>query len=194
MKFVCPTDQVAMGRLVKSLGETQPTYGDIGASLAGTEPQGFRHDRHEIHLGRGTETFRRAVAGLKTWQAHTVPGFRVFPQEAAIRPEATIVVTLGTPFLALAAPCRIVDVVDEPTRWGFAYGTLPGHPERGEEAFRITISPDDTVLFEIVAFSRPADRLVRLSSPLARGIQKAGTSGYLWALRRYVRQDASRRR
>jgi Domain of unknown function (DUF1990) len=75
-------------------------------------------------------------------------------------------VTLGMPFLALVAPCRIVSVVDEVTRWGFAYGTLPGHPEQGEEVFVVSIAPDETVRFEIVAFSRPADLLVRLSGSL----------------------------
>ena len=42
-----------MERLVSSLGEAQPTYGDIGATLAGVEPEGFRHDRHQILLGSG---------------------------------------------------------------------------------------------------------------------------------------------
>lgn len=98
--------------------------------------------------------------------------------------------TLGTPLLALAAPCRIVSVVDGSGRWGFAYGTLPGHPEQGEEAFIVSISPDETVRFEIVAFSRPGDRLVRLSGPIGRGIQKVGTNGYLRALGRYVDQKA----
>ena len=175
-----------MGRLVRSLGEAQPTYSDIGASLAGLGPEGFHHDRYQILLGHGTGTFERAVNGLKSWKAHTAPGFRVFPQDEEIRTGATVVVTLGAPFLALAAPCRIVRVIDEPSRWGFAYGTLPGHPEEGEEAFVVSISPDETVLFEIVAFSRPGDSLVRLLGPFGRGVQKGGTHGYLRALRRYV--------
>jgi len=188
MKFVSPTDAIAMDRLVKSLRGTQPTYADVGASLVGVEPEGFHHDRYEILLGRGTETFQRAVTGLRTWKAHAAPGFRVFPHEEAISTGVTVVVTLGTRFLALAAPCRIVGVLDEQAQWGFAYGTLPGHPEKGEEAFVVSISPDETVHFEIVAFSRPADPLVRLSGPLGRGIQKGGTNGYLWALRRFVRR------
>jgi uncharacterized protein (UPF0548 family) len=88
----------------------------------------------------------------------------------------------------LAAPCRIVSVVDEQARWGFAYGTLSGHPEQGEEAFVVSISADETVRFEVVAFSRPGDPLVRLSGPIGRGIQEVGTNGYLRALRRYADQ------
>lgn len=189
MKFVRPTDSIGMERLVESLRETQPTYADTGASLADLEPQGYHQDRYEIVLGRGTETFQRAVKGLSAWKAHTVPGFRVFPHGEEIRTGATVVVTLGTAFLALAAPCRIVDVIDEQERWGFAYGTLPGHPEEGEEAFVVSISADETVRFNIVAFSRPGDPLVLLSGPLGRGIQKVGTNAYLRALRRFVHRQ-----
>lgn len=179
-----------MQQLVESLHEAQPTYDDIGATLDGVRPQGFHHDRYETVLGRGPETFQRAVNGLRIWEAHHVPGVRVFPKEQEIETGATVVVTLGTLLLALAAPCRIVSVVDSPTRWGFAYGTLPGHPEQGEEAFIVSIPPDKTVRFEIEAFSRHRDPLVRLSGPIGRGIQKGGTHGYLRALRRYVDQKA----
>jgi uncharacterized protein (UPF0548 family) len=156
----------------------------------GLGPEGFHHDRYQILLGHGTGTFQRAVNGLKSWRAHTAPGFRVFPQDEEIRTGATVVVTLGTPYLALAAPCRIVRIIDEASRWGFAYGTLPDHPEEGEEAFVVSISPDETVLFEIVAFSRPGDPLVRLLGPFGRAVQKGGTHCYLRSLRRYVIRDA----
>ena len=63
----------------------------------------------------------------------------VFPDGQEIVTSATVVVILGTPIVALAMPCRIVSVIDGQTRWGFAYGTLPGHPEQGEEAFIVSI-------------------------------------------------------
>ena len=190
MKFVRPMDNAAMKRFVEDLKGAEPTYSDIGATLVGSRPEGFHHDHYEIVLGSGSETFQCAVRGLKAWRAHRVPGVRVFPDDQAIRTGATVVVTLGTPVLALAAPCRIVSVVDGQTRWGFAYGTLPGHPEQGEEAFIVSMSPDQTVRFEIEAFSRPDDPLVRVSGPMGRGIQKRGTDGYLRALKRFVDEDA----
>jgi uncharacterized protein (UPF0548 family) len=179
-----------MDRMVVNLDSAEPTYSDIGASLAGKQPEGFHHDHHEAALGSGPETFQRAVEGLKTWEAHRLPGIRVFPGDQEIRTGATVVVTLGSPFVSLAAPCRIVSVMDGQTRWGFAYGTLPGHPEQGEEAFVVSISPDQTVHFEIQAFSRPGDSLVRLSGPIGRGIQRVGTGGYLHALKRFVDRSA----
>jgi len=177
-----------MQRLVEVLQNAQPTYGDLGATIAGDRPDGFHHDRYETDLGHGREIFERAVEGLKAWESHHLPGVRVFPEGQEIRTGATVVVTLGTSVLALAAPCRIVSVIDDEIHWGFAYGTLPGHPERGEEAFVVSIASDEKVRFEVMAFSRPDDALVRLSGPIGRAIQKGGTNGYLRALRRFVDQ------
>ena len=191
MRFVRPSDAPAMNRMVAALHDTQPTYNHLGATLAGGRPVGYHYDRYQSDLGNGHDTFQRAVRGLKTWEAHRLPGVRVFPDGQEIQTGATVVATLGTPFVAVAAPCRIVSVLDEPSRWGFAYGTLPGHPEEGEEAFVVSISSEETVRFQIVAFSRPADALVRLSGPIGRGIQRGGTLGYLRALRRFVSQSGS---
>jgi uncharacterized protein (UPF0548 family) len=70
--------------------------------------------------------------------------------------------------------------------WGFAYGTLPGHPEQGEEAFVVSLDPEGSVRFEIRAFSRPASRLVELSGPIGRSVQRRATEGYLASLIRHV--------
>jgi uncharacterized protein (UPF0548 family) len=186
MRFVRPSDSAAMARLVEDLRRSEPTYSDIGSTLAGKRPEGFNHDRFEAVLGEGPDVFRRGVVGLKAWKAHRLPGMRVFPENLEIRSGATVVVTLGTPIASIAAPCRIVGVVDGQTRWGFAYGTLPGHPEQGEESFAVSMSGDGTVHFEIDAFSRPGDLLVRLSGPIGRGMQRSGTGAYLGALKRFV--------
>jgi uncharacterized protein (UPF0548 family) len=175
-----------MTRLLEDLENTEPTYSDIGATLAGKKPEGFHQDHYEAVIGQGVDVFERAVEGLKTWKAHRLPGMRVFPGDQVIRTGATVVVTLGTPIASVAAPCRVVGIIDGQTRWGFAYGTLPGHPEQGEESFAVSMSPDDTVHFEIEAFSRPSDPLVRLSGPIGRGIQRGGTASYLRALKRFV--------
>jgi uncharacterized protein (UPF0548 family) len=178
-----------MKRLVEDLETAEPTYSDIGSTLAGMCPEGFHHDQYGAVLGNGPQAFQRAVTGLKTWEAHRLPGMQVYPRDQEIRTGATVVVTLGTPIAALAAPCRIVGVINGQTRWGFAYGTLPGHPEQGEESFAVSIAADGTVRFEIEAFSRPSDPLVRLSGPIGRGIQRGGTGSYLRALKRFVDGD-----
>ena len=91
---------------------------------------------------------------------------------------------LRIPFLLarVKAPARVVYVVDEPTRRGFAYGTLPGHPEDGEEAFVVEIADDDSVWIVIRAFSRPARWYWWLVYPVLRMTQEFYTRRYLRAL------------
>jgi uncharacterized protein (UPF0548 family) len=85
------------------------------------------------------------------------------------------------------AACRIVRVVDEPGRYGFAYGTLPEHPEEGEERFVVTRDEHDgMVVFEVVAFSRPHDLLTKLGGPVPRAIQTRATARYLEGMRAFV--------
>jgi uncharacterized protein (UPF0548 family) len=175
-----------MERCVRAARGRELTYGEIGGTLTGTVPPGFRTARDEIALGRGVGVFSRATVGLQTWQAHRLAGVEVFPKGARIETGETVVVTIGTPLLALAAPCRIVGVRDARGQWGVAYGTLPGHPEQGEEAFVLTMDDDASVRFVITSFSRPADPLVRLSGPVARGVQVLATKGYLRSLHRFV--------
>jgi uncharacterized protein (UPF0548 family) len=78
-----------------------------------------------------------------------------------------------------------VQVVDEPDRYGFAYGTLPGHPEQGEESFLLT-RDGDTIHFEIAAFSRPHDLLTKLGGPVARAVQRRATQQYLDGMRAWM--------
>jgi uncharacterized protein (UPF0548 family) len=58
-------------------------------------------------------------------------------------------------------------------RFGFAYGTLSQHVERGEERFLIEWrQSDNSVWYEIYAVSRPAFWMVRIGYPLARRLQR----------------------
>ena len=93
-------------------------------------------------------------------------------------PESAVELRLGP----IKVPCRVVYVVDEPTRQGFAYGTLPGHPERGEEALVIDRNDDGSVSFSVTAFSRHATLLTRLGGPVGRLAQNFVTERYLGAL------------
>jgi uncharacterized protein (UPF0548 family) len=53
--------------------------------------------------------------------------------------------------------------------YGFAYGTLPDHPERGEERFLVEWNEaDDSVWYDLMAISRPGHWLARAGYPYAR--------------------------
>lgn len=79
------------------------------------------------------------------------------------------------------ATCRIVAVVDEPDRVGFAYGTLSMHPECGEESFLIVRDEGD-IRFEVQAVSKPKHPLARLIPPAAGRLQDAAVRRYLSAM------------
>jgi uncharacterized protein (UPF0548 family) len=112
-------------------------------------------------------------------------GAHLIPENPPLEVGQVVVLALPLGPLTVIAPCRIVYTTDEADRFGFAYGTLPGHPERGEESFHIVRIPGK-ITFEIVAFSKPADPLVRLGGPIARFAQVQSTVKYLVGLRRYV--------
>lgn len=82
----------------------------------------------------------------------------------------------------IGAPCRVVYIVDEKDRKGFAYGTLGGHPESGEEAFIVDRTDDGSVWLTIRAFSRPAHKGWWLAYPALRLAQWFYTRRYFKAL------------
>jgi uncharacterized protein (UPF0548 family) len=77
--------------------------------------------------------------------------------------------------------CRVVYVIDEPRRFGFAYGTLE-HVVRGEERFELRLHDDERVTFHLTAFSTPAIWLARLATPVTRYYQREGGRSYARAL------------
>jgi uncharacterized protein (UPF0548 family) len=117
------------------------------------------------------------------WAVQRRAGIRVSASSAVAEPGAVAVLRLGLGPLALRAPVRVVHVVDEPGRRGFAYGTLRGHPESGEELFVLEQAADGEVTLRITAFSRPRSWLARASGPAGRLVQR-------WITRRYGRAFA----
>jgi uncharacterized protein (UPF0548 family) len=70
---------------------------------------------------------------------------------------------------AMESDSQLVSDRNGRTTFGFAYGTLPDHPERGEERFLIEWNhADDSVWYGLLAFSRPAHWLARIGYPYAR--------------------------
>ncbi|WP_293774234.1 DUF1990 family protein [Sporichthya sp.] len=144
------------------------TYPEVGAT-AGTLPAGYHHLIRRTRIGDGSATFEQASSALSAWRMQSGSGLRVATNGPA-EVGRTVVLALGRP-IGLAIPCRVVWTVDEPRRRGFGYGTLPGHPESGEESFILTLDDDDAIWLTVTAFTRPGDVVVRLFGPVARGIQ-----------------------
>ena len=85
------------------------------------------------------------------------------------------VVPLRAPFRVIAAD------FDSTDHAGYAYETLPGHPEHGREAFYVTRT-EALVEFTVMAFSQPAVWYARLGGPVTRIIQNRYTNKYLLAM------------
>src|SRR4029079_13758987 len=151
----------------------------------------YHHVRAGTDLGAGDDVWTRACAGIRSWAAHRGAGITVMPAETpTIERQNVAVITSAGPLHVLAA-CRIVRVIDEPDRFGFAYGTLPSHPVEGEEHFVVTRDADSTrsggaVRFDVAAFSRPHDLLTRLGGPLPRRLQARAPPHSLHGMREHV--------
>lgn len=151
------------------------SYPEVGASRDGAPP-GYGVNHHRGRLGSGQETFALAVDALRHWKMYETGWTRLCWPDAPIT-EGTVVGVVGRHLgIRSLNACRIAYAFDDEgtslKRYGFAVGTLPGHVERGEERFTVEWhEADDSVFYEVFAFSRPAHPLVRLAQPLARRIQ-----------------------
>lgn len=138
--------------------------------------------RRTLDIGAEVERFEQAVRCLLGWDMHRRAGVRVRASSRDVRQGAVALLRLGIGRLAVDAPVRVAYVVDEPSRKGFAYGTLPGHPESGEEAFIVELHDDGAVTFTITAFSRPATLPARIGGPINRAVQSWVTNRYFRAV------------
>lgn len=96
--------------------------------------------------------------------------------------DTAVLVSSSALMSGVRSPVRVVYVIDEPQRKGFAYGTLPGHPETGEESFIIEQSPDGSVWLTITSLSRPSSWFWRLGYPVLAAVQAHVTRRYFRAL------------
>lgn len=133
-------------------------------------------DHTRIQLGKGQQVFDEAKNAIKRWE-HFQRGWVETSSKDIPIERGQIVGVMARDFgVWCLSACRISSVIDETgdvCRYGFVYGTLPGHVESGEERFQVEWNrSDDTVWYDILAFSRPNHVLTRLGYPIVRRIQK----------------------
>ncbi len=188
--FFGPSTRKKLAALTSDLASLAFSYPEVGATR-GEFPTGYTHDRYEAELGEGDERFERAKLGLQQWIPQQTASIGVLPADAVVKPEESFLLTiLENSIFAVAAPSRIVYVVDEPNEYGFAYGTLQGHPEMGEVSFVLQKS-ENSVTFEIASFSKRANVLARLAQPLSRYLQIRATKAYVAGLKSFANEITS---
>jgi uncharacterized protein (UPF0548 family) len=156
------------------------SYDAVGAT-GGDVPRGFNVDHTRQQLGTGERVFIGATQALERWDQFRLSWLEAGPADTPIEVGEAVAILARVAGLWSLNACRIVSVIDESgreqsppiDRFGFAYGTLPGHAARGEERFLIEWNrSDDSVWYDILAFSRPRHPLMRLGYPFARLVQR----------------------
>jgi len=169
-----PTDEFVAGFIARQ--EQLPfSYSRPGATQ-GQPPAGFTPDHNRIQLGTGQQTYERAVAALQNWQQFQLGWLTIRPPGKRLVVGTTVAVEANTfGFWSLNA-ARVVYVLDAckegQASFGFAYGTLPDHVERGEERFLVEWCGDNSVWYDIYAFSRPRHVLAWAGFPITRMLQR----------------------
>lgn len=160
------------------------SYPERGFATRDNFPPGYDHDRNETAVGRGKADFATARAAIREYRHFPTDWTLAYAQNEAPRPGLDVVVLFRVFNLHWLNGARVVDVIDRPDYYGFSYGTLENHIERGEELFYCRLDPTDgRVYYGIQAYSRPRFWGTRLLKPYARAQQH-----------RFVRESMARMR
>lgn len=168
----------------KRLARGELNYPGVGSTEHGQSPEGFHRVVSQTYLGEGVSVYRRVAEGILGWELQRRSGLRVRTESDVVVPGARVVSGFGVGPFRINAPCEVVWVHPRlpggaPQSAGFAYGTLPGHPERGEEAFEVEIDAQGRVFLKITAFSRHSNWFYMAGGALARRAQSLITSRYI---------------
>ncbi|MDN6202653.1 MAG: DUF1990 family protein, partial [Micrococcaceae bacterium] len=181
-----PSELAALRRLARIGQPGDLTYTDYGLTELGHAPAGYRTVRRRSRVGAGEDAFRRLADGILDWQMHRGAGLRVPEDTPRASPGVRVVSGMGIGPIRVPAPCRVLwslepeaaDPDTGPRRAGFGYGTLKRHPVAGEEAFTAVLDDEGTVWFEVLAYSKPANWLMRAAAPVTHRTQEWVTRAY----------------
>ncbi|MDT0265393.1 DUF1990 domain-containing protein [Streptomyces sp. DSM 44915] len=169
---------------LSSDGYSYREVGVTGDGAAARVPAGWHRLRSRVRLGAGPGVWAAAAEALFTWRMHRSAWVPVASGTPRAAPGVVALIGPGPRWPRLSASCRVVWTLAEPDRVGFAYGTLPGHPESGEESFVLERDRDGAVWLTVTAISRPAAWYMRLAGPVGRLARRGIVRRYGRALRR----------
>ena len=184
MFFWRKPDRVTLARLLTTEQTHSFSYAAIGSTQE-EAPAGYRLDHNRILIGHGPERFAAAKAAIDEWKMFDLAWIEIFPVGPAVKVGTAVAVVIRDLGFWSVNISRIVYVIDEPSRYGFAYGTLPCHSEEGEERFFVEHNPaTGEVWYDLYAFSRPKHPLARIGYPISRYLQKRFARESLAAMKR----------
>ena len=118
------------------------SYWERGGTAMERMPQGFDHAEEWIYLGDGDATWVLAKAALSDWRMYPHGPWIYLSHYPKLKENEMAMVIFKLLGFWWASPVRIVYLIDHSDRFGFAYGTLEGHVEQGEELFILERKPD----------------------------------------------------
>lgn len=183
-----PTED-QLSNLIEKNRDAPFSYPTVGATRDGSLPAGYRVDRNRIRLGSGSEVFEKAQRALRSWAMFDLGWTRIFPRQAETRPGVVVAIVVSHFGFWSVNLSRIVFVEDP---CSFAYGTLGEHSASGEEKFTVRWDEhDDSVWYEVLAFSKPNQALAKLGYPVARMLQKRFARDSMAAMQRSIESARS---
>lgn len=183
-------DSAQIDDFLKVQAQKDFTYPHREATRNQSAPAGFRVDHNRICLGQGAAVYEQAKQALAAWQHYRFDWLHLYRPDAPPAAGQTVAALAHVLGIWVLNACRIVYVLEETepfTRFAYAYGTLPGHAECGEERFQVEWRPDDdSVWYDLYAFSRPNTLLSKIALPYVRSKQKQFARESLQAIHQAV--------
>ncbi|QDS92841.1 hypothetical protein FF011L_15900 [Roseimaritima multifibrata] len=183
----------SIARFLDQQAKLDFNYPDVGAT-DGELPSHYDHNSIEEEVGRRATDFQEAKAAMLAWKHFNVGWAAACPTTTPIREGENVAILARISGLWALAACRIIEVLHEesPTskRFGYSFGTLPGHPEQGEERFEVRCSANGIVTYRITAFFRPNCLSAEIAWPYFRYRFNQFRRQSVDRLRRHV-QDSS---
>jgi uncharacterized protein (UPF0548 family) len=157
------------------------TYPEVGFTKSGPllpDHQLSKHYRlvhHRFHLGQGEKLYENAKAAFLRWDMFSLGWVSVHQPNTPMVPESLVAIVSHVIGVWSINVCRIIYILDddgEIVRFGFGYGTLPGHAIRGEERMTVEFNrKSGAVHFEISSFSTESQLIAKISSFHLRSLQ-----------------------
>ena len=152
------------------------SYRDVGASRdlddRSDDLKAYNVDHNRVLIGDGEHDFEKAKQAIREWKMFDFDWVELCWPDTSIETGQTVAVLIKHFGLYSLNAARIVYTIDEPDRFGFAYGTLEDHGESGEERFIVERDSDGKVWYDLKAFSKPNHALAKLGYPFVRMLQK----------------------
>lgn len=133
---------------------------------------GYDRDKNQVYLGTGEEVYQTACKALSEWKMFPSSWTKTYAPFQGFQVGEEVAVLFKMFGLWWWNSCRIIYVLEEENRFGFAYGTLESHVEKGEEIFYVERNKQGEVYYKVEAFSCPNKWFTQIGYPVARAWQR----------------------